>query len=146
MSEENIPEQNIPELDRFIGKPGDPVPVVDPADMKAVWAYQQETTARYPQGGVFTGMEVLQHICSPSADARAVSYRSMMLGLLEMMLETAWPGGRPSEAAFKVASRMDLRWMGVGVPQKGLPFDVERFLTEIHAESMYGSGMSEQPS
>jgi hypothetical protein len=55
-----------------------------------------------------------------------------------MMLESAWPGGRPSEAAFKVASRMELRWMGVGVPQKGLPFDLESFLAEVQGESICG--------
>jgi len=31
-------------------------------------------------------------MCSPSANTRAVSYRSMMLGLLAAMLESAWPG------------------------------------------------------
>jgi hypothetical protein len=144
MSEENIPDEHIPELDRFIGKPGDPVPVVDPADMKAVWAYQQETAARYPQGGVFTGMEVLKHLCSPGADIRAVSYRSMTLGLLELMLESAWPGGQPSESAFKVAARMELRWMAVGVPYRGLPFDVQTFLAEVRGESIYNaSGLAE---
>jgi hypothetical protein len=33
---------------------------------------------------------------------------------------------------------------GCSVVQKGLPFDVESFLAEIHAESMYDGGMSEQ--
>jgi len=139
-----MPEENMPELDLFIGKAGDPVPVVDPADMKKLWTYSQELRAKYPNGGVATGIEVLKHMCSPGADTRAVSYRCMMLGLLEMMLETAWPGGQPSEAAFKVVSRMELRWMAVGVPQKGLPFDLESFLVEIRGESMYNaSGLAE---
>jgi hypothetical protein len=140
MSEERMPDEHIPELDLFIGKAGDAVPVVDPADMQAVWAYHQETAARYPQGGVFTGMGVLKHLCSPGADIRAVSYRSMMLGLLELMLESVWPGGKPSEAAFKVAARMELRWMAVGVPSRGLPFDVQTFLGEVRGEAMYGDG------
>jgi hypothetical protein len=134
-----MPEENMPELDLFIGKAGDPVPVVDPADMKKLWTYSQELRAKYPNGGVATGIEVLKHMCSPGADTRAVSYRCMMLGLLEMMLETAWPGGQPSEAAFKVVSRMELRWMAVGVPQKGLPFDLESFLAEVRGESMYNA-------
>jgi hypothetical protein len=110
MSEERSPGEHIPELDLFIGKAGDLVPPVDPADMKAVWAYQQETAARYPQGGVFTGMEVLKHLCSPGADIRAVSYRSMTLGLLELMLESAWPGGRlvPPSARIRCPSLFPL--------------------------------------
>jgi hypothetical protein len=140
MSEERSPGEHIPELDRFIGKAGDLVPPVDPADLKQLWTYAQELRAKYPNGGVATGIEIFKHMCSPGADARAVWYRSTMLGLLEMMLETAWPGGRPSEAAFKVASRMELRWMGVGVPQKGLPFDLESFLAEAQGESICDSG------
>jgi hypothetical protein len=140
VGEKTMLEESIPELDSFIGKPGEAVPAVDPADMKAVWAYQQETAARYPQGGVFTGMGVLKHLCSPGADIRAVSYRSMMLGLLELMLESAWPGGKPSESTFKVASRTELRWMAVGVPSRGLPFDVQTFLGEVRGEAMYGDG------
>jgi hypothetical protein len=54
------------------------------------------------------------------------------------MLEAAWPGGQPSDAAFKVAARMELKWMGVGVVQNGLPFNVEGFLAQVHGESMYG--------
>ena len=139
-----MPEENMPELDLFIGKAGDLVPPVDPADLKQLWTYSQELHAKYPNGGIATGIEVLKHLCSPSADTRAVSYRCMMLGLLEMMLETAWPGGQPSESAFKVAARMELRWMGVGVPQKGLQFDLESFLVEIRGESMYNaSGLAE---
>jgi hypothetical protein len=137
VGEKTMLEESIPELDGFIGKPGEAVPAVDPADLKAVWAYQQETAARYPQGGVFTGMGVLKHLCSPGADVRAVWYRSMMLGLLERMLESAWPGGKPSEAAFTVTSRMELKWMGVGVPSRGLPFDVGEFLGQVHGLSQY---------
>jgi hypothetical protein len=60
-----------------------------------------------------------------------------MLSVLAGMLESAWPGGQPSEAAFEVAAQMELKRMGVGVVQKGLPFDVVKFLAEVHAESMH---------
>jgi hypothetical protein len=142
--EKTMLAENIPELDRLVGKPGDAVPVVDPADLKVLWTYSQELRAKYPNGGVATGIEVFKHMCSPGADTRAVSYRCQMLGLLELMLEFAWPGGQPSEAAFKVASRMALRWMSVGVPQKGLAFDLEGFLAEVQGELMYNaSGLAE---
>ena len=59
--------------------------------MKKLWTYSQELRAKYPNGGVATGIEVLKHMCSPGTDTRAVSYRSMMLGLLEMCLKRLGP-------------------------------------------------------
>ncbi len=146
MPHENVPEASIPELDALIGKPGEAVPTVDSADIKALWNYQQELGVRHPEGGVAICISVLKHICSPGADTRAVSYRCAMLALLGGMLEAAWPGGQPSDTAFKVAARMELKWMGVGVVQNGVPFDVERFLAEVHGESMYGGAIAEKPS
>lgn len=140
MPEGNIPEANRPELDALIGKPGEDVPTVDPADLKALWTYSQQLREQHPSGGVATGIEVFKHMCSPGADTRAVAYRSAMLGMLAGMLESAWPGGQASESAFKVAARMELKWMAVGVVLSGPPFDVAGFLSEIHAESMYGDG------
>lgn len=137
-------EENMAELDHFIGKPGEPVPVVEPADLKRLWAYAQELRARYPSGGMATGIDVLKHMCSPGADIRAVSYRSTMLSMLALMLESAWPGGQPSEAAFEVAAQMELTWMDVGVPHRGLPFDVGRFLGEVRGMSLYKDGAGGQ--
>jgi hypothetical protein len=133
-------EENIPELAAFIGKAGDLVPAVDPADLKALWQHDQELRAQYPNGGVATGIEFLKRIISPGADTGAVTYRCQMLGLLAMVLEPAWPGGQLSEAAFEAAAQIELKWMGVGVPQKGLPFDAEEFLAQVHGMSLYKQG------
>jgi hypothetical protein len=138
MPEANIPEVNRPELHALIGKPGEAVPAVDPADVKALWNSYQELGAKHPEGGAAIAIGVIDHICSPGADTPAVAYRCAMLRVLAGMLESAWPGGQPSDAVFKVAAKMELKWLGLGVVQNGLPFDVEKFLTEIHAESMYG--------
>jgi hypothetical protein len=146
MPHENPPEANTPELRPFIGKPGEAVPTIDSADLKALWNCYQEVGAQHPEGGVAIAGGVIEHICSPGADARAVSYRFAMLGVLAGMLEAAWPGGQPSDAAFKVAARMELKWLAVGVVQNGLPFDVERFLAEVRGESMYGGAIGERLS
>jgi len=140
MPEADIPEANRPELHALIGKPGEAVPAVDSADVKTLWNCYQELGAQHPEGGVAIAIGVIEHICSPGVDTRAVAHRCAMLGVLAGMLESAWPGGQPSEAVFKVAARMELKWMAAGVVQNELPFDVARFLTEIHAESMYGRG------
>jgi hypothetical protein len=126
------------EIDSLIGKAGDPVPVVDSADIKVMWAYGQKLKAQHPKG-LAVEVGIYKRICSPGADIRAVSYRYQMLGLLEMMLQAAWPGGEPSANAFKVAARMDLHWMAVGTPQNGFPFSVQGFLAEALRESLQPS-------
>jgi len=123
------------EIDVLIGKAGEPVPVVDVADMKVMWAYLEELKARYPRGGVGVDVDIWKRLCSPGADVRAVSYRCQMLGLLEMMLRAAWTGGELSANALKVAARMDLHWMAVGVVQNEWPFSVEGFLAEVQREA-----------
>ncbi len=118
-------------LDDLIGKPGDPVPVVDPADMKAMMEFGEDLKKRHRDKAFGVGMGLLQQVCSPGADVRAVSYRISLLAMLEMMLEATYPGGHFSDDALKVAAEMELTWMPVGVPQKGMGFNVEEFLGQV---------------
>jgi hypothetical protein len=121
------------EIDVFFGKAGEPVPVVDVADIKAMWTNFRELEAQHPRGvGVEAG--IFKQLCSPGADIRAVSYRCQMLGLLEMMLRPVWTGGEISASAFKVAASIDMHWMAVGIPQNGFPFSLEEFLGEVQRE------------
>ena len=122
------------EMDVFFGKAGEPVPVVEVADIKVMWAHGQELKAQHP-GGVAVEVSIWKQLCSPGADIRAVSYRCQMLGLLEMMLRAVWTGGELSANAFKVAARMDLHWMAVRVAQNGFPFSLEGFLAEVQREA-----------
>ncbi len=94
------------EIDVFFGKAGEPVPVVDVADMKVMWAHGQKLKAQHP-GGVAVEVGIWKQLCSPGADIQAVAYRCQMLGLLEMMLRAAWTGGELSVNALKVAARID---------------------------------------
>jgi hypothetical protein len=121
------------EIDILFGKAGEPVPVVDVADIKLMWAHYQELNAQHPGGAFEIG--IWKQVCSPGADIRAVSYRCSMLGMLEMMLRAAWIGGELSENAFKVAARIDLQWMAVGVVQNSLPFSLEQFLVEMQGQA-----------
>ncbi len=124
------------EIDALIGKAGEPVPVVDVADIKAVWAHGRELNALHPGGVVAVELDVWKQVCSPGADIRAVAHRWQRLGVWEWLLRPAWTGGDLSENAFKVAARIDLRWMAPGVAQSGL--GVEEFLAEVFAESRVG--------
>ena len=121
------------EIDALIGKAGEPVPIVDVADLKAVWAYGRELKAQCP-GGFAAKLGVWKRVCSPGADIRAVTHRCQRLGLWEMLLWTAWTGGDFSENAFKVAARMDLHWMAPGVTEQ---LGVDEFLAEVFAEEQH---------
>lgn len=116
-------------LEAMIGKPGEAVPVVEVEDIKAVYRLHQELGARHPGKQVAVGMSLLQSAC-PEADIRAVAYRCSMLQMLERLLQPAWDGGQLSENSFKAAAKLDLEWMPVGVVKKGLPLDLEMFLSD----------------
>ena len=133
---------NQPNLRHFVGPPGQPVPAVDAADLKAVWNVYEDEKQRDPaarRGGIFVGPEALLRACSPQADSRAVIYRSWMLQLFDLFSADALAprrkGGQLHEAVFRVGARMRLTWMAVGVPWNGLPFDVSAFLEEVRKKS-----------
>jgi len=67
------------------GSPGEDVPAVDVADLKSVWNMYQEWEQRHPgkQGAV--DISLIKNVCSPGADLGAVTYRSSMLQLVEML-------------------------------------------------------------
>jgi hypothetical protein len=125
------------EIDDLLGKPGESVPVVDAADIKVIWDYSQKLKAEHPDG-VAVGEGVWKQLLAPGVDIRAVGYRCSMLSMLEMMLRPAFTGGEPTENAFKVAARMDLNWMQVGVVHNGLPFNLDAFLAEVLHEAHFG--------
>lgn len=122
-------------MDFFTGKAGEPVPVVDAADIKAMWNYGRELNSQTGGRGVGVDIDIWKEVCQPHADIRAVHHRCSMLWLLETMLRAAWTGGELSENAFKVAAKIDLKWMPVGVVSKGLPFNLEEFVLRTQVEA-----------
>jgi hypothetical protein len=50
-------------------------------------------------------------------------------------LLSAWlRDGEPAEAVFQVAATFPMKRMSIGVPQQGLPFDVQEFLAQIEKQ------------
>jgi hypothetical protein len=123
------------------GNAGEPVPAVDGADIKSVWTIHQDLEAHHPGGVVGVDISILEKICSPGADICAVTYRLGMLELLEMCpgdLLAPWKrSGAFNEAVFRVAATIPMKWMEMGAPQSGFPFDVDTFLQELHKESTW---------
>jgi len=123
---------------RLYGDPGEPVASVDVADLKSVWDMYQDIASQRPGGGVGVDSSLIERVCSPRADIRAVVYRCQMLSLLEMLpgdlLATWKQSGQLQEAVLRVAARIPMNWMGEGVSHS-LPFDVDAFFEEVRKES-----------
>lgn len=114
----------------------DPVPGVDPADLRSMWMMQRGIQASV-SGQVATDVRLFERACSPGADVQAIWYRLSMLQMLPGPLGVLSPWLRDSEladAVFKVAATFPMKRMSVGVPQQELPFDVKGFLAEIERE------------
>jgi len=115
----------------FGGRPGEPVPTVDPEDMKTVWQIMKDADARYPGKNVAVGIELVRHACKPGTNVEAVGYR---VGFLWMMSYIAPEDPRftrdrqPDEAVFRATATVPAVWMGVGIVQQAPPFDAKEFL------------------
>ena len=74
------------QLPYFGGAAGEPVPQVDPEDIKAAWKVGRDIESRHSGGpglhAYAIGVEVFKAACKPGANIPAVCYRGMMLGVL----------------------------------------------------------------
>ena len=121
------------------GNPGEPVPAVGMKDLRSVWNIYKDIESRRSGEQVGVDISVIEHACSATADVRAVTYRCGMLQILERLpgdLLAPWKeSGQLVDAVFSVAARIPMNWIGIGIPQSRLPFDVDSFLDELRLES-----------
>ena len=135
----NVQQQPAPPLS-FGGKRGEPVPEVDPDDLKALWCARHERQAQAPHAGEHAmSLDVAQQICKPGADVYAVFYRLGFLWLMTQFVPDQIAAftkeGQPIDAAFRAAAKVPAEWMGVGIVREGPPFDVNEFVrlcSEVH--------------
>ena len=73
------------EQPRFGGEPGEPVPTVDPEDMKTVWQINKDAEARHPDGRFAIGINVFRHACKPGANVEAVCERVIFLRMMNFL-------------------------------------------------------------
>jgi hypothetical protein len=119
------------------GTPGEDVPTVDVADLKSVWSIYRDMEARNPGKQFGVGIDIIRGACSAGADIGAVTYRCAMLGMLEMLSAerlVPWRANEFLATVLKVAATIPMKWMETGVPQSGLPFDVDAFFQEVRKE------------
>jgi len=117
---------------KFGGEPGEPVPEVDPEDIKSIWREQQELQARFPGEQVATGMGWGEQLCTPGANIQAVGYRTTLIWMMTQFApEQIAPflqNDQPTDGVFRAAAKVPLEWMGVGIVRQGPPFDMNEFV------------------
>jgi hypothetical protein len=123
------------------GSENGPVPAVDPADLRRVWAVQNDLQALAPEEQFEMGFDLYKRACSPGADVRAVFARVSALRKLKLMsasggLISAWlHHGEPDDAVFRVVATFSMIRMQPGVRGEGLPLDVEGLVRQIRKEA-----------
>lgn len=116
------------------------IPIVDPADLKSVWAMQEDVIETHPGQQFAIASDLYQRACTPGANVQAVFFRVSMLRVLKMMtgsegLSSPWlQDGKPEDAVSNVLATMPMTGLPPGGRQ-GLPFDVEEFRRLINKES-----------
>ena len=147
MDQKQLEEDAVPPS--FGGKPGEPVPQVDPEDLKKCWQLSHE----HPEKQAAIGMCLLEAVCKPGADVQAVSYRAMLLALVLMPLAEGHPSiageklapwvkdGFLDDVVFGAAAQTSMEWMGVGIVRQGLPFNLDEFMRRVR--EYQGGGVHE---
>jgi hypothetical protein len=70
------------------GSENDPVPSVDPADLKSVWTTQTDSPTLAAGEQFAINVDLYRRVCSPGADVRAVFIRESMMRVLTLMSES----------------------------------------------------------
>ena len=121
-------------LSSFGGNPGEPVPEVDPEDLKTIWQEARDLEAKHPGHNVAIGVDLVEAICKPGANAQAVWYRSsMILGFIRFApgLLAPWvKDEQVSDAVFRTMAAIPMEWIGHTEP-KGPPYDVEELFRRL---------------
>jgi hypothetical protein len=127
---EKFAEVPIP-VPKFGGEPGEPVPVADPEDLKAVWQLQRQVEAKHGSQSAIE-MDAMKQVCTTGADIQVVFYRTSLLYMLTQIapeqITPFLPNGQPTDGAFYAAANVPVEWMGVGIVTHRLPFDVDEFV------------------
>jgi|HubBroStandDraft_6_1064221.scaffolds.fasta_scaffold1062327_2 hypothetical protein len=110
-----------------------PVPSVDAADLKSVWAMQNEMQARMPGKQFSIGAESYKRACGAGADVRSLFTRVSQLHVLQMLgMLAPWTYGEVvDDAVFKVAATFPMTRMQPGIVYDELPFDLQEFLSQV---------------
>jgi hypothetical protein len=136
-------------LNDFCWLKDSPIPPVDPADLKNIWAMQEELKRdfekrapnRAPNQDLSVSINYYKRVCSPGANVGALWYRLSILEVLRHVSEATgtslpWPReGKPGDAVFKALAIVPMTGLAPGVVRKVPPFDPDELIRLIKQES-----------
>jgi hypothetical protein len=99
----------------WLNNPNNPIPIVDPADIKALWQQSKDLEAQPREPGSMLMINRKATACNPGADIASVVYRLGMLQLANTALGLNFPvtqDGKPTDAVFKAFAT---------IPMQGIP-------------------------
>ncbi|HET6180510.1 MAG TPA: hypothetical protein VFE61_26555 [Candidatus Sulfotelmatobacter sp.] len=116
------------------GEAGEPVPEVDPQDLRAIWLMGNEAQAGHPRSKA-AGLEVMKSFCKPGANVEATWYRSTFIWMLTQLAKPQLTpylieGNGLADPVFRTMASIPMEWVGPEVRQD-LPFDVSDFLDRL---------------
>ena len=118
----------------FGGNAGEPVPEVDPQDIKTLWHEGHDLQAKQSGKQVAMGSELIKAVCKPGANIQAVWYRSRMIWVLNQFPQeqlAPWvKNEQVSEAVFQTMATIPMKWVWHS-EREGFPFDVEEFFRRL---------------
>ena len=107
---------------------GESVPVVDPADLKAL-------RQLWDKHGGGTTTDATKKVCKPGADIPAIEFPLSQIWLLDQMEHkrmAPWmKNGKPDDAVFRAIATIPMTGIGVGHPTNGFPFDADEFFRRL---------------
>lgn len=114
------------------GRAGEPVPQVDPSDMKALWSLWEDSRKTHPEGGAMIGMSLMRALCKPGANVAAVNYRANKIEMLRHILPDIMEPliQDKLEGVLKAASEIPMKWIGATV-HHGWTFDPDDFVRRV---------------
>ena len=116
--DEKMPEElrnRILEQMPWLNNPNNPIPIVDPADIKALWQQSKDLEAQPREPGSMLMINRKAAACNPGADIASVVYRLGMPQLANTALGLNFPvtqDGKPTDAVFKAFAT---------IPMQGIP-------------------------
>jgi hypothetical protein len=140
-------DEQQPVQEAFFGKPGDPIPSVDPAELERFWRISEDFHARFPNTAIDQG--ALASVYGPLTNANAVWFRASLLwgmryfganasklreqakepkDLEEVNAIERWFNTEaPTEPVLAAMSKVSLTWPTIG--SNGIPsFDIAEFV------------------
>jgi hypothetical protein len=124
----------------FGGEAGEPVPSVDPEDLRAAFEAFRDAAKNHPDaktlGAAANGAAGIMPSVKAGADVKPLYFRSSFLQFFisrvpQSELSPWVTDGLPDDVMFREMARIPMQWMAVGISQQGLPFDPDELMRRV---------------